>query len=111
MYRMLPLLALLGLAACGHKTVAGCPALEPLLKNDPGKDARAAFASGDKSLLMIGGYTGTIPGAEGSKAMSRPLQGASETETPGCVALHDQAVRYATIYNIQMLEILARSKS
>src|ERR1043165_3451809 len=76
------ILVLCAVAAC-HKAER-CPSLENLKLADPVADATSAQAHGDHRLLMLGGFVGTIPGAEGSPQPTRLIEGTSDTETKAC---------------------------
>ena len=105
--RSLLLLAPLLLTACGQSKPKGCPELTPMLSTDPVEEARSAWASGDRSILQIGGPAPSTPGAEGSKAMPRDMPGTGEGANQGCPALRADAVRYATAFNRKMVALEA----
>jgi hypothetical protein len=91
-------LASSALAACCPQ--AGCPSLDQLGQADPASDARAASSRGDDSLLMLGGYVGTIPGYEGKQSpLTRLMEGTSDQETDVCRRLRPLAEIYARKYN------------
>jgi len=74
-----------------------CPSL--VERSDPISDAAAAIKQGDNSLLMLGGYVGTIPGAEGSSLPTKFVEGTTDYETEACYRLRPAAEAYALNYN------------
>lgn len=103
------LLVATAMAACspsnGSVGAQSCPELESLLPGHAEADARAAARRGDSRLLMIGGYVGTIPGAEGSSRPTRLVEGTGDTATAACYALRAQAEKYALTYNRTMIAL------
>jgi len=96
--RHLVAVSAIGILSACHP-VERCPALEKLQRSDPVTDATAASARGDNRLLMLGGYVGTVPGAEGSNLPNRLLDGTTDTETEACYRLRGFAEAYALKYN------------
>jgi len=76
-----------------------CPSLEKLERSDPISDAAAAIKQDDNSLLMLGGYVGTIPGAEGSSLPTKFVEGTTDYEIEACYRLRPAAEAYALKYN------------
>lgn len=103
------LLVASAIAACsqsnGKVGAQSCPELESLLPEHAEADARAAARQGDSRLLMMGGYVGTIPGAEGSSRATRLVEGTGDTQTAACQGLRAQAEKYALAYNRTMIAL------
>lgn len=93
-------------AAC-HK-VERCESLERLKSADPIADAKAALARGDHHLLMVGGYVGTVPGADHGSLPSVMIEGTGDTETAACYALRPVAEAYARRYNSAIVGVTGR---
>jgi hypothetical protein len=101
-FRTAMLFALLvGLAGCQKEA---CPELTKLGRANPVADAEAAILRGDRRLLMLGGYVGVIPGAEGTSAPTRMLEGTGDANTSACDAMRPVAEKYALAYNRALLQ-------
>jgi len=92
-------------ASSGRSRLSSCPELESLLPEHAEVDARTAASRGDTRLLMIGGYVGTIPGAEDSSTPTRLVEGTGDDQTAACRGLRSQAQKYALIYNRTMIAL------
>jgi hypothetical protein len=89
------------LTGCTSKPEAGCPAIEKLAHTDPVTDARTALAKGDRHLLMLGGFVGSVPGVESSDGYpTQMIEGTSDVKiTLACAHQRPTAESYATKYN------------
>jgi len=95
--------------------VETCPEITALGARNAVTDAAAAFKRSDKRLLALGGYSPTVPGAEGSDGFYhfrkgtefRELEGTRDTATQACSAVLKIAEKYASSYNREMM-ILTR---
>src|SRR5438045_586774 len=88
------------LISCTSQPETGCPAIEKLAHRDAVADARAAFAKGDRHLLMLGGFDGTVPGVEKSAAYpTQIIEGTSDVRTEACARQRATAEAYAAKYN------------
>jgi len=100
-FRTAILFALLaGLGGCQQEP---CPEVAKLGRANPSTDAAAAASRGDYRLLMLGGYVGVVPGAEGTSAPTRMLEGTSDTNTSACEVMRPVAEKYALAYNLALL--------
>lgn len=97
---LLLLIMLGGLSGCQQEA---CPALAKLARADPIADAQAASARADHRLLILGGYVGVVPGAEGTSAPTRMLAGTSDVNTDECERMRPVAHRYAHAYYAAIL--------
>ena len=93
------LLGFLLTANCTNGRLTECPELASLVHRDPIQDAKAAFASGDSHLLLLGGFVHVTPGVESTNLPTREIQGTSDTSTEACRAFGRDAETYATKYN------------
>ena len=57
-------------------------------------------------MLMLGGFVGTTPGAEGSGLPRELLEGTGDTETAACLRLRDFAETYVGKYNATTVSAL-----
>lgn len=89
---------LLLLAGC-QRHIAACPSLDRLRLADARGDAVAAMGRGDRHLIMLGGYVGTIPGGEAGNLPTELLAGTGDDATTACAALRSSAESYALRYN------------
>jgi hypothetical protein len=89
------------LGGCTPKADVGCPAIERLAHRDAVADARTALAKGDRHLLMLGGFVGSVPGVENSDGYpTQMIEGTSDAKiTDACARLGPTAEAYATKYN------------
>lgn len=63
-------------------------------------DARAALARGDRHLLELGGFAGSVPGVENWDGYQlEEIEGTSDTTNEACRRLGATAEAYATKYN------------
>ena len=94
------LVCIAALAGCGSQPPAGCPAIEKLAHQDAAADARVALAKGDRHLLMLGGFVGSVPGVENSDGyQTEMVEGTSDIKTEACARQGATAEAYATKYN------------
>ena len=94
------LVCIAALAGCTSQPPAGCPAIEKLAHRDAAADARAALAKGDRHLLMLGGFVGSVPGVENSDGyQTEMIEGTSDVKTGACAPQGATAEAYATKYN------------
>jgi hypothetical protein len=94
------------LSACGRADKdanATCPALERLKASAPVADATAAAARGDHRLLMLGGFVGVVPAAQGTTVPTRLLEGTGDVNTQACFEMRPVAEKYAHAYNLTLL--------
>jgi hypothetical protein len=96
------LVLLVTLAAC-QRGVDACPGLEKLKTADAAADASKAVQRGDRHLLMLGGYVGTIPGDDGAKHQTVLIEETADTATAACARLRSLAEAYALKYNRAVL--------
>ena len=88
------------LTSCTSQPDAGCPAIEKLAHMDAATDARAALARGDRHLLMLGGFVGSVPGvANPGSHPTQMMEGTSDTKTKACAHQGATAEAYAVKYN------------
>ena len=89
------------LGGCTTKADVGCPAIERLAHRDAVADARAALAKGDRHLLKLGGFVGSVPGVENSDGyQTQMIEGTSDAKImDGCARLGPAAEAYAAKYN------------
>jgi hypothetical protein len=88
------------LAGCTSKPDSGCPSIEKLAHRNPVADAHAALAKGDRHLLMLGGFVGSVPGVENAGGyQTQMIEGTSDYKTEACARQGDTAERYAAKYN------------
>ena len=100
------LLSIAVLASCTPEPEAGCAAIERLAQRNAATDARAALAKGDRHLLMLGGFAGSVPGVpEPTAHPTRMMEGTSDTTTKACSRERAIAEAYAAKYN----EIIIRA--
>jgi len=93
-------LGIAALASCTSKPVATCPSIEALAQRDAVADARAALAKGDRHLLMLGGFVGSVPGVSDPGARpTQMIEGTSDTTTKACNRQRATAEAYAVKYN------------
>jgi hypothetical protein len=102
MIRQIAVAALIVMTAACHK-VDRCESLERLKSADPISDAKAAIARGDRRLLMLGGYVGTVPSADGRSRPTVMLGGTGDDQTPACYSLRPVAEAYARRYNSEIV--------
>jgi hypothetical protein len=96
------------LTGCTSQPEAQCP-IENLSKRDAVADARAALANGDRHLLMVGGFVGTVPGVEDSESYpTRMMEGTSDTDIRRCAGQRAAAEAYAAKYNQTVVRATAR---
>ena len=94
------LLGIAALAGCTSKPQPTCPSIEALAHRDAIADARAAVGRGDRHLLTLGGYVGSVPGVENWAGYKlEEIEGTSDTTTEACRRLGATAEAYATKYN------------
>jgi hypothetical protein len=95
------------LVGCAHPLFAshGCPSLERLKSSDARSDAMRAARVGDRRLLMIGGFVGTIPGASGTNHQTVMIEGSGDDSGLACYRLRSLAEQYALRYNQTMLAL------
>jgi hypothetical protein len=94
------LLGIAALASCTSKPQATCPSIEALVHRDAIADARAALARGDRHLLMLGGYVGSVPGVKNWAGYQlQEIEGTSDTTSEACRRLGATAEAYAAKYN------------
>ena len=117
-----PILAVLLITVSGCERQSrseGCPAIQALQSRDPQSDAALAFRRGDKSLLEMGGYQPTVPGAEDSKGFIkapprstfRMMKDTGDGTTPACDNLRSDAESYARAYNRKMIALMSRERA
>lgn len=94
------LFCMLILTCCEPDKPEACPAIDGLRLRDAVADARASLASGDRHLLMLGGYVGTVPGVSDPSAYpTKMLAGTSDNNTFACLRQKSVAEKYAAKYN------------
>jgi hypothetical protein len=93
------------LTGCTAKPEAGCPTIEKLAHRNAAADARAALAKGDRHLLMLGGFVGSVPGVENADGYpTQMIEGTSDTKTEACARLGATAEIYAAKYNQSIVQ-------
>jgi hypothetical protein len=91
---------MVALTGCTSQFDADCPAIEKLTHRDAASDARTALAKGDRHLLMLGGFVGSIPGVENSDGyQTQMIEGTSDVKAEACARLGATAEIYAAKYN------------
>jgi hypothetical protein len=94
------LIGIAALAGCTSKPESTCASIEALGRRDAISDARAALAHGDRHLLMLGGFVGSVPGVENWHGYQlQEIEDTSDTTTEACRRLRATAEFYATKYN------------
>jgi hypothetical protein len=94
------LLGVAALAGCTAKPEPTCPSIEALAHKDAIADGRAALVRGDRHLLTLGGFVGSVPGVENWDGYQlQEIEGTSDTATEACRRLGATAKAYATKYN------------
>jgi hypothetical protein len=94
------LLCFATLTSCTFESEPGCLAIEQLAHRDAATDARAAVTRGYRRLLMLGGYTGLVPGvSEPYGSPTQMMDGTSDTTTEACYRQRPIAEAYASKYN------------
>ena len=87
-------------SGCTSEPNAGCPAIERLAQRDAVADASSALAKGDRHLLVIGGFVGSVPGVENPGSLpTQVVEGTSDARTEACAQLRSTAEAYAARYN------------
>jgi hypothetical protein len=95
-----PIFCIAALASCTTQPQAGCPPIDRLAHQDAVADARAALAKGDRHLLMLGGFVGSVPGVGNSDGyQTQMIEGTSDVRTEACARQGATAEIYATKYN------------
>jgi hypothetical protein len=94
------LIGIAALAGCTSKPRPTCPGIEVLAHKDATADARAALARGDRHLLTLGGFVGSVPGVQHWDGYQlQEIEGTSDTATEACRRLGATAEAYASRYN------------
>jgi hypothetical protein len=94
------LICIAALTGCTSQREVGCPAIEKLAHRDAAADAGYALAKGDKHLLMLGGYVGSVPGVQNSDGFpTEVIAGTSDVRTEACAQQRATAEAYAAKYN------------
>jgi hypothetical protein len=88
-----------------------CPDLK---SGDPVSAARTSASRGDCHLLMIGGFTGVVPGSEGSNRPYRLIAGTGDDGNQAglldrCRVPKPAAMTWAEKYNQTIVELDRRS--
>src|SRR4051812_46671460 len=91
------------LAGC-QRAWEACPGLEKLRTADATADATKAVQRGDRHLLMLGGYEGTVPGDDGAKHQTVMIEETADTATEACSRMRPLAEDYALKYNRAVLK-------
>jgi hypothetical protein len=92
-------------SGCTSKLEAGCPTLERLAQRDAVADARTALAKGDRHLLMLGGFVGSVPGVENPGLLpTQMVEGTSDARTEACAQQRPAAEAYASRYNQTIIQ-------
>ncbi len=60
---------------------------------------------GDRHLLMLGGYAGTVPGEDGAEHQTVMIEETADTAPAACSRLRPLAEAYALKYNRSVLAI------
>ena len=60
---------------------------------------------------MLGGIVGELPGAGDYRGPDRMIGGTSDATTSACRALRKGGVRYAEVYNREMISLLGGTGS
>ncbi|MGH6643100.1 MAG: hypothetical protein ACRED3_10425 [Bradyrhizobium sp.] len=88
----------------GCYSESGCASLDALRQANPVADATAANSRGNHTLLMLGGYVGTVPGFRGNELPDTlMLDGTSDVELEACRQLRPLGEAYALKYNETIL--------
>ncbi|RYD65042.1 MAG: hypothetical protein EOP84_32235 [Verrucomicrobiaceae bacterium] len=94
------LFCMFALTCCAPEKPDACPAIDRLRHRNAVADARTALATGDRHLLMLGGYVGTVPGLSSSSVYpTKMLEGTSDSNTLACLRQMSLAEIYASKYN------------
>ena len=107
MIRLFVIAILVGSSLAACQPDEGCPSLEKLSRADPVSDATTAHAQGDDRVLMLGGFVGTVPGAEGSALPNRLLEGTTDYTTEACYRMRPFALAYVQKYNATIVAVQA----
>jgi hypothetical protein len=99
------LFCIAALASCTSQPHADCPAIERLAQRDAAADARTALAKGDRHLLMLGGFVGSVPGVQNPNGhTTQMMEGTSDVRTAACAGQRATAEAYATKYNLTVVQ-------
>jgi hypothetical protein len=71
----------------------------------------AATARGDRHVLMLGGFVGTIPGGDATGHPQVVVPGTEDYSTLACQRLRPRAEAYAQAYNAQVLSDKSSSQT
>jgi len=94
------LVGLVAFNGCTPAPDAHCEVIDRLSRQDAKADADAALARGDNRLLMLGGFSGSIPGGQSlPNHRTRLLDGTSDTTTDAGRRERHAAETYAKKYN------------
>ncbi len=104
--RLITLLALAALAACGRQLpgqgevgAEDCRVLPILNLNTARQDAAAAYKRDDRHLIGIYGFTSDVPGVASSKLPVRMIEATSDSN---CLEENRAIRRYAATYNREL---------